>query len=190
MKKHFLPLSLLLVALGCQTDSAPAEDMDDSSGDTEAAVEVLPTPFTAEEIRGGCMPGTQVVFRLDVKGQPPMKQFMRFTEDDGENATVVSWMESTDGQPLGPRNTQVTAWSELRDHALLPEGTKRERASVTVEQGTHEGWHYVEPIKDERGEGTRSYWFADRFPGPPVLLVEVIGEEEVMRLELIARVMP
>ena len=189
MKPRVIPILFSLVLTACQTDVVPADVEEGAAGD-EVAVEVLPTPFTAEEIQAACMPGTQVVFRIEAQGHPPFRQYMRFSAGDDESATVETWTETLEGAPLGPRQTQTSAWSELRDHALLPLGSTRERATHEGVMGPYDGWRYVQPIDDERGTGQRELWFADRLPGPPLLVIETIGGETVSRVEMIARAMP
>jgi hypothetical protein len=187
MKMLPLLLPLLLVPFACQ----PAEVVEpDQDAEVEVASEILPTPFTAEQIRGSCPPGTQVVYRIQLTDQPPMLQFMLFRDGDEVNATIESWAESGRGEPLGPRGTSVTPWTELRDHALLAAGSTRAQEKFTTEQGELEGWHYSEPVDDERGKGTREFWFDQRFPGPPALLVETVGGMETMRMEMIGRTLP
>lgn len=186
MKHPILCLALVLAAAGCRT--APATESN-ASIDVEAEGQVLPTPFTTEQIQAYCQPGAEIRFRVDGTGAGTLNQVMRFVADDGVNATVESWMEQG-GQPLGPPSTEVSSWVELRDHARFPEGTTRERATITVKGGTFDGWAYTSEITDPRGTGVRTMWFADRMPGPPVLMTEVIDGEEVLRMEMIARVLP
>lgn len=188
--KQLTALTLLLTLVPACKGSDLQQDGTSGISDERPSLELLPTPFTADQIRNGCLPGSQFVFRIDEQGQPRAHQIMRFLESEGDIALVESWMESPAGEARGSREQVSVPWSELRDHALLPLGSTRERATITVEQGTHEGWHYVQPFDDERGQGFRNFWFADRFPGPPVLLTEVIAGEEVSRCELIARAMP
>ena len=198
MKLHPYCLALLIVPLACQPAEVaePAETVEPgetAESDEEApgsAGEVLPTPFTAEQIRVGCQAGTQVIYRIKMTGQPPIQQFMLFSDGDEVNATIESWAESANGEALGPRGTSVTPWTELRDHALLAAGSTRVHEVFATEQGELEGWHYTEHVDDARGKGTKELWFDQRFPGPPALLVETIDGVETMRMEMIARTLP
>lgn len=190
---HLLPLaaaslgSIALTSCTASEDGAPEGVFEDEA---DADLVALPTPYTAEQIQGGCLPGTMIVFRIEAVGQPTLHQTTRFTADDGETATIESWVETPEGTPMGSRNEQRSAWSELRDHALFPVGAARERETVSIEHGDYESWRYSMPFDDARGKGTTTMWFADRFPGPPILMTEVLDGAEVMRMEMIARAMP
>ena len=189
MKKLTCLLALSGLLGACQGSSTLGNEGSDEA-DERVSVELLPTPFTAEEIRSACLPGSQLVFEVQAEGQATVRQFIRFVGDDGEQAQIESWTEALDGAPLQPRRREAVPWSELRDHALMPLGSTRERDTVSTELGELEGWHYTQPIADERGQGAREFWFADRFPGPPVLMIDTLDGREVLRMEIVARAMP
>ncbi len=146
-------------------------------------------PYTAEQIRIACQPGTELHFRISGARGAPLTQVMRFTGDDGTRATLETWMEAH-GKPTGPPETQHAEWAELQSHASFPAGTVRERDTITVEAGTFDAWRYHSEFTDHRGSGHRTMWFADRTPGPPVLMSEYVGDVEVQRMELVARAKP
>lgn len=51
----------------------------------------LPTPFTSEEIRGGCPPGRTLRYRHERVGEPAIVRISRYASGDLESCLQESW---------------------------------------------------------------------------------------------------
>ena len=155
------------------------------TGAQGSAQQDLPTPFSAEEIRDSFRKGLQVI--------------TRDWTPDGEShtrLTVTAWSESevtltnqpvdASGLTFGEKSVAVVSWGDLRDHASFPEDSAtRERHTGGTSLGHLEGWLYRVNSED----GTQAtFFFADEYPGPPVLYQSVRGDELLYRAEQIRRV--
>ena len=131
-----------------------------------AADEILPTPYTAEEVRDAWVEGFEVTTRT------------RSAEGEIYSRTrVIAWSETgfglveiqvdERGRPLKRDVSRYTGtWEELRAHALFPVSrASRERTEWDTPLGQLEGWLYL--VRGE--EGTMEFFFADDLPGPPVV---------------------
>ncbi|MEM7585520.1 MAG: hypothetical protein AAF560_19170 [Acidobacteriota bacterium] len=149
--------------------------------------ETLPTPYTAEQIRDEWTRG----FWLDT----------RVTTPEGTKSSrmeVVSWSEAqvemrevplseVDGEmkPGEPGPTQTATWEQLRDHASFPQASaERQRETRKTELGELEGWVYR--VKGPDGS-TSEFFFADRYPGPPVSYGRAMEGKRMFRVEQFAR---
>jgi hypothetical protein len=54
--------------------------------------------------------------------------------------------------------------------------------------GTHEGWFYT--VESDEGDSVDEFFFADDYPGAPLLVVSSRGGSEVARMEQFARLRP
>ncbi len=150
------------------------------------AEETLPTPYTAEEIRDSFREGLQIVTRT---WTPDGETLSRMTVDawGEEKVTIGDQPVDTDGGPSGEETRAEATWTDLRDHAAFnPKHARRERHTAFTALGRFEGWLYT---VDEEDAGLSLFFFADRYPGPPLLYQSFAGGELVFRAEQISRTM-
>ena len=76
-----------------------------------------PTPFTADEIRGGCPTGRTIRLRVDVVGETAFHRVSRFVECDQAGATMEHSRLSLDGSPLAEPEVDRVTWRDLQAHA-------------------------------------------------------------------------
>ncbi len=146
--------------------------------------DVLPTPYTAEQIRDTWREGMTLVTRVTTpKGITTSKtEVVGWTE---EGVTLTDQALDANGAPKG-EPAQITAtWEELRDHASFSAAeAQRERATIQTPLGELSGWRYVHA----RPDGARAmFFFADDYPGAPVVYSERRTGLLVMRSEQIER---
>ncbi len=154
-----------------------------AAGD-EPAGEALPTPFTAEQIRGGFAAGQVVDVRT---WSPAGEAFQRWhvLEATAEACTMESVAIDGDGRPAGEPTASTTSWTELRDHARFPaDRATRERCWRETALGTLEGWRYT--VEGPDGS-TTTFFFADAYPGAPVWMRTLADGEPVFLMEQIRR---
>jgi hypothetical protein len=127
--------------------------------------EMLPPPFTAEQIRDVWQPGFQVEMHTRA-GQQESRLRMTVIAASAEGGTIRREVLGPDGAPEQPTQDVAAKWSELRDHALFSSAVAtRERAECRSQLGTQAGWRYV--VAQANGD-TLAMCFADAAPGPPV----------------------
>jgi hypothetical protein len=96
---------------------------------------LLPTPFTAAEIRRGCPPGRTIRLRVVPTDGPPYERVSRFVDCDAEGATVESWVVGDDGEQVGLA-TDRSSWLDLQRHAAFPvDGTTVTDESLDLASG-------------------------------------------------------
>lgn len=140
----------------------------------------VPTPYTAEEIRGASPAGRRLDFRVAADGKLSVR-VIHFVTVDERGADIESTTMDETGHVVGASERKRAAWSELRDHASFPrEGTTVSDATVTVPAGTYPCRVYV--VRD--GQVTTTFWFAKTLPGPPVKMVVEQGGKVVETREL------
>jgi len=126
---------------------------------------LLPTPFTADEIRAGCPDGRLIRLLVEVDGQEPGLRTNRFVAGDAEGSTIESQRLTLDGRPLGDVDAARTTWQQLQAHASFPAAsTTRTAETIETPLGTNECLRYT------RTDGTTisTFWFARSAPGMPI----------------------
>lgn len=155
----------------------------------EGEPKTLPTPFSAAEIRDGWSQG----FWLDTKTTSAQGERIGRTIVTGWGAEQVTMIEVVLDEGAEPTDEQIEAaqpatmtWDELEGHARFDAArTTRERETRSTALGDDlEGWLYT-----VRGaEGAESnFFFADGFPGPPVLYWQTREGATLFTAEQIAR---
>lgn len=150
----------------------------------------LPTPFSAAQIRDGWPEG----FWLDTRtttaqGERIGRTFV--TEWDAEKVTMIEVVIEDGAQPTAEQvaaaQSSTMTWDELEGHARFDASrTTRTREKRSTALGTDlEGWTY----KVRGAEGAESvFFFADDFPGPPVLYWQQTRDgERLFTAEQVAR---
>jgi len=173
-----------LVLGGCGgTASPPAE----TSGDASSP-ELLPTPYTAEQIRDEWVPGLSLRVRSVL---PRAEVYERWTVLSADEAGAeIEYVDLDDqGQTSGEPRTEWTSWTELRDHGSFEAGNaERERVSRETPLGSREGWLYR--VHDEDEGTTTELFFADDFPGAPLYMATRRGDELLIEFEQLSRDRP
>jgi len=150
--------------------------------------EMLPTPFTAEQIRAEWVEG----FRLTMRRWAPAGERLerwRVVAADAEGVEIENAVVDADGTVVGEPVTQRSSWTELRDHASFPAaGATRSRVTRSTALGELEGWLYTVP-GPESGM-TSEFFFADSLPGAPVQMAAWQAGEKVFEPEQLDRERP
>ena len=90
--------------------------------------------------------------------------------------------------PRGDATTGSAAWEALRKHALFPKDrASRERLVLETAIGELGGWIYR--VKGEE-DTISEFFFADAFPGPPVVYLKQKAGQTILRVEQIERRRP
>lgn len=124
---------------------------------------LLPTPFTAAEIRRAAGNGLTIVLFVESPDGSQHERINRFEQTDAEGATLRAWF--TDA-PEDAVTSRVT-WRELQEHASFP----RAHTTVTDEDlalpfGRVPCRRYE--IADAPDAPVETYWFSLAHPGMPV----------------------
>lgn len=119
---------------------------------------LLPTPFTAAEIRDATGAGKLIRLQLDGPDGPLGEHVNRFRETDAEGATLDRWAVA---DPRAVVSNRVT-WLELQGHAAFDAGTT---SVSTVSLSSPLGELTCRRYDTEDGV----FWFSIAHPGMPVL---------------------
>lgn len=141
-----------------------------------AVVAMLPTPYTADEIRAAFQPGLAVAFEITEGGATSRQDWLVTAAKDD---TVTIRFTTSEGS-----EERTSSFEDLRKHAEFPaEVATRSESTWTCKLGELSGWTYV-----VTGEGTtKTFHFSGAHPGPPVLMTVKAGEAEVFRMEMVER---
>lgn len=118
---------------------------------------LLPTPFTAAEIRDATGTGTVIRLLLEGPDGPMAEHVNRFHDTDDEGATLDRWASE---DPKAVVSNRVT-WAELQGHAAFDAGTT---SVSTVSLSTPLGALTCRRYDTEDG----IFWFSIDHPGMPV----------------------
>jgi hypothetical protein len=130
--------------------------------------DLLPTPFTADEIRAGCPVGRQTRVLVEPMDESPYERVNRFVDCDEVGATVERTAVTAEGRQIGEPQLARTSWADFQAHAAFP----RERTTVTGDVietplGSLDCLRYT--VRD--GAETDTFWFAIARAGMPVRVV-------------------
>ena len=124
-----------------------------------------PTPFTSDEIRGGCPSGRTIRLRIDTPGEEPVIKMIHFVEVDKEGATQESTTSPAGRPDQGTPVTTSSTWEEYQSHASFPRrATTIERELRDTPLGHLDCARYT--VVD--GDRTEVFWFDLGRPGMPV----------------------
>ena len=183
--------ALVSIALFWACDSPQDQDSASeaqSAEESPATPEILPQPFTAEEIRDEWIEG----FQLHMSRRSN-------DSEERERWTVVSWSEEgaeieyvsldEEGQATGEPRVEPTTWTALRDHATFPAANaSRESATRDTALGTLKGWIYT--VTDPDQGTVTEFFFAEELPGAPVEFRMLADDEVVMEMLQVERFRP
>jgi hypothetical protein len=164
-------------------DAAPGAPSADSEG-----AGILPTPFTAEQIRAEWVEG----FRLTMRRWAPSGEALerwRVVAADAEGVEIEFAVVDADGVVAGEPAIRRSSWTELRDHASFPAAAAtRSRVSRSTALGELEGWRYA--VTGPEAGTTSEFFFAESLPGAPVQMIAWQDGQKVFELEQLERVRP
>ncbi len=165
---------VLFTVLGCGTLPTGGADPD-----------VLPPPFTADQIRDAMVEGLRLTLHMRTEGGEQWERWTVLSNDD-EGVEIEFAPVDEEGFVTGYPRKERHAWTELRDHAKFsPDFGRREPASRTTRLGTFDGWTYVvlAPV-----EGTvTELFFAHDFPGPPLAFETKKDDASLVTMEIVER---
>lgn len=141
-----------------------------------AVVAMLPTPYTADQIREAFQPGLKVAFELTQGGETSRQDWLVTAATDD---TVTIRFTSPEGT-----EERTSSFEDLRKHAEFPsQAATRSESTWTCALGDLSGWTYV--VTD--GPKVSTFHFSAAHPGPPVLMTVKAGGAEVFRMEMVER---
>jgi len=125
--------------------------------------DLLPTPFTAAEIREALGAGVTITLFVESPDGTEHERVHRFAQTDAEGATLSAWFTHAPDDVVVSRVT----WRELQEHAAFP----RAQTTITDEElelplGRLACRRYE--IADAPGAPVETYWFSPAHPGMPV----------------------
>lgn len=118
---------------------------------------LLPTPFTADEIRDATGAGRLIRLLLEGPDGPMGEHVNRFSDTDEEGATLARWAAE---DPSAVVSNRVT-WAELQGHAAFDADTT---SVSTVRLSTPLGELTCRRYDTDDGV----FWFSIDHPGMPV----------------------
>lgn len=129
---------------------------------------LLPTPFTADEIRASSGRGKTIRLLVEQPDGEAFERVNRFTDCDDEGAMLERWRVAPDGGVDGQVASGRVTWLELQGHAAFPaERTTVGEETIELPIGRVECLRY--DTRDEAPDAAvETFWFARAFPGMPV----------------------
>lgn len=135
-----------------------------------------PTPFTADEIHEGSVPGRTVRSLVIRSGIEPYVRVMRVVSADADGGERDFWTETPDGRPLTQPEREYAAFLELQGHASMPaDATRIDEETIDVPAGRFDCLRYTRVD----GDTVDTFWFAKSTPGAPVRFEQRIAGELV-----------
>ncbi|WP_309128837.1 hypothetical protein [Microbacterium sp.] len=124
---------------------------------------LLPTPFTAAEIRAASRGGKTIHLLVESPDGTSFERVNRFRDGDDDGATLEQW---TTDAPAAVTSRRVT-WRELQKHAAFPaDATRMSTEVLDLPLGRLECLRYDRQAAE--GEPPATFWFALAHPGMPV----------------------
>ncbi len=147
------------------------------------APDLLPTPFSADEIRDGCPPGRSCRTLVEPADGAAYVRVSRFGEHTADGCLYERWVESVDGVIDGERAVSTVPWLALQRHAGFPAATSTVAPErITTPLGDLDCLRY--DVRD--GADVTTFWFAHARPGMPVKVVEVVSDQVTETATMVA----
>ena len=148
---------------------------------------LLPTPFTADEIRDGCPDGRLIRLLVETDGGEPFLRTNRFIDGDDEGATLESQRLALDGTPLADGEATRVTWRQLQAHASFAAATTRRTSeTIDLELGSLDCLRYTAVD----GAEVSTFWFARSMPGMPVRYQSEEGGRVTSRVTMLENRLP
>ncbi|GAA1958635.1 hypothetical protein [Agromyces allii] len=136
---------------------------------------LLPTPFTAGEIRAASGSGKTIRLLVETPGGERFERVNRFVDLDDEGATLEQWRLDAAGDVDGEVTSERVTWRELQEHAAFPvEHATRSSVSLDLVLGGEDALLdcLLYEVRQGHGDGgdpeVARFWFALDHPGMPV----------------------
>jgi hypothetical protein len=197
LQMQLFGILIIVGGIGCSQE--PGSNTDPSGpGGGPAAVNsshresddstLLPTPFTAEEIRDEWIEGFQIVIQRRSPSEERLERWTVVRAD--EDGAVIEYADiDAYGNVSGEPTIQRSSWQELRDHAsFAADHASRERVVRQTPLGEFEGWLYI--VGDNESGTTTRFFFASELPGAPVAMEMVDDGTTLVALEQLERYRP
>lgn len=127
---------------------------------------LLPTPFTAEEIRAASGSGKTIRLRVEEPDGSSFERVNRFVDCDADGATLEQWRLDADGTVDGEPSRSRVSWRELQAHAAFPEATTTVRdEELELPFGRARCRRYELAASGDAAPAV--FWFALELPGMP-----------------------
>ncbi|MFB6610588.1 hypothetical protein ACFCVO_09735 [Agromyces sp. NPDC056379] len=129
---------------------------------------LLPTPFTADEIRDASGFGKTIRILVEEPGGETFERVNRFSACDDDGAMLERWRVAPDGGVDGEVAGGRVTWRELQGHAAFPaERTMLTEETLELPVGRVECLRF--DTRDEAPDApVETFWFARALPGMPV----------------------
>lgn len=128
---------------------------------------LLPTPFTADEIRRATGGGRTIRIQVDNPDGTRTLRVNRFRETDADGATLERWTTGLTGIVEGEITRSRVTWTELQRHAAFPsERTVLSSETLDLPIGRVDCLRY--DVRDAADAAPDAYWFSVAHPGMPV----------------------
>ena len=145
-----------------------------------------PTPFSADEIRRSCTPGSWRKYLIEIPGRPSTYRILRFTGGTKHGTEVSSTMTDLEGKPFGEERRLRASWKALQSHASFPTGRTTVHAeSYRTPAGTFDCWRYDVTGRSGGQRELKRFWFAKTLPGSPIAFERFLGGKRVFRMILV-----
>jgi len=152
------------------SDDAPGpSDLPDLHDPHVLGPGLLPTPFTADDIRAGSGSGKTIRLLVEEPDGERFERINRFRDCDDEGATLERWRVAADGGVDGEIASGRVTWLELQGHAAFPvDGTRVSTETLELPIGRVECRRYDTPVDEEADAQLATFWFAVAYAGMPV----------------------
>ncbi|MFF2372243.1 hypothetical protein [Agromyces sp. NPDC058110] len=131
---------------------------------------LLPTPFTADEIRDATGAGKTIRLVVEGPGDERFARVNRFVDCDAEGATLLQWRLDEGGGVDGEVAIGRVTWRELQGHAAFPAATTVRTSEVLELDGLGrlDCLRYAVRDDGDPAASATTFWFALAHPGMPV----------------------
>ncbi len=128
---------------------------------------LLPTPFTAAEIRDATRGGKTIRILVEEPDGAATIRVNRFLDTDEDGATLERWQSGPTGIVEGGISRSRVSWSELQAHAgFAADRTTLSSETLELPLGRVECLRY--DVRDTAESAPSTFWFAIAHPGMPV----------------------
>ncbi|HWV47929.1 MAG TPA: hypothetical protein VN035_00610 [Microbacterium sp.] len=145
---------------------------------------LLPTPFTADEIRRATGGGKTIRIRIDNPDGSRTLRVNRFRETDADGATLDRWTAGPTGIVEGEITSSRVTWLDLQRHAAFPsDRTVLSTETLDLPIGRVECLRYE--VRSTADAEPDTFWFSVAHPGMPVQY-ETAVDSGIQRTTVIA----
>ncbi|WP_243228870.1 DUF3108 domain-containing protein [Microbacterium sp. CIAB417] len=128
---------------------------------------LLPTPFTADEIRAAAGSGKTIRILVEHPDGTRTLRVNRFRDTDADGATLERWTSGETGIVEGAISSGRVTWSELQGHAAFPsDRTTLSTETLDLPIGRVDCLRYE--VRENPDAAPDTFWFSVAHPGMPV----------------------